>query len=459
MIWIGLSTLGEALDKDQTAQIAREEVMKITRRLMSAGILSLGVLSAVGTGGLVPSAAKAVELPKTYDGQTIRVLIGTSPAWDPIRRISGRFTEATGVKVELTALSYTEAYQKLILDLTSGSASFDAFAFAYQWKHEMAPFMSDLANVEKEVSGAPAMSLDDYPGKILDVYGKVDGKLVGLPLLGDVTLFVWNKDAYTAAGLDPSEGPSTWAEVADRGKKLTSGRQYGFGLPAGKSPQTANIWTLVMHSLGGSYFDEDMKPTFNSKAGREAMHFIVENLQPIAPKGNLTWDFPEMLNSLMTGASSQSMMWPGGFGALLNPKQSQVATKVAWAPTPGVSLLGGWAFGVNDSSSNKEAAKLYAAWLTSPEVSLEYALAGGSPARASVLTHPKYKSIAPQADAVLAGLKGDVVQFPPVKESEQIVIMIYEEINAAAAGVKSPDQAVDDLQARVEAFMTKTATK
>lgn len=433
--------------------------MKITRRLLSAGLLSLAAICSTGAGVLVPTAANAVELPKTYDGQTIRVLIGTSPAWDPIRRISGRFTEATGIKVELTALSYTEAYQKLILDLTSGSASFDAFAFAYQWKHEMAPFMTDLANVEKDVPGAPSLSLDDYPGKILDVYGRVDGKLIGLPLLGDVTLFVWNKDAYAAAGLDPSKGPSTWAEVADRGDKLIGGKQYGFGLPAGKSPQTANIWTLVMHSLGGTYFDKDMKPTFNSKAGREAMHFIVEKLQPIAPKGNLTWDFPEMLNSLMTGASSQSMMWPGGFGALLNPKQSQVATKVSWAPTPGVSLLGGWAFGVNDASTSKQAAELYAAWLTSPEVALEYALAGGSPARASVLTDPKYKAIAPQADAVLDGLKGDVVQFPPVKESEQIVIMIYEEINAAAAGVKSPDQAVDDLQARVEAFMKKATIK
>ena len=74
-----------------------------------------------------------------------------------------------------------------------------------------------------------------------------------------------------------------------------------------------------------------------------------------------------------------------------------------------------------------------------------------------MLTDPDYVALAPQAPAVLAGLQGKTTPFPPVKESEQVVIMIYDEVNAAAAGVKTPDQAADDLQAKVEAFMRTRA--
>lgn len=434
--------------------------MRLTRRQFSA---MLSAASLTSMAGAARSAAARTsdevtsKLPKTFAGKTLRVLIGTGPAWDPVRAMSSKFSAATGVGVEFTALSYNETYQKLILDLTGGSAAFDGYAFAYQWKHEIAPFLADLSKVDGEVAGAPALRLDDYPGKVLETYGKVGDKLIGLPLLGDVTLFVWNKDAYTKAGLDPKVAPASWDEVAARGKSLEGGKQYGFGLPAGKSPQTANIWILLLYAFGGQYFDAANKPVFNSAAGRKAMHFLVEQLQPIAPPGNLTWDFPEMLTGLTTGASAQSMMWPGGFGALLNPNTSQTAKSVAWCPTPGASLLGGWAFGVNAASPSLDAAKLYSAWLTSPEIALDYALNGGSPARASVLTSPDYVAIAPQAAAVLAGLQGNTTQFPPVKESEQVVIMIYDEVNAAAAKVKTPDQAVDDLQAKVEAFMRTRA--
>ena len=92
-----------------------------------------------------------------------------------------------------------------------------------------------------------------------------------------------------------------------------------------------------------------------------------------------------MLDALMTGVSGQGMMWPGGFGAMLDPKQSAEAANLAFQPTPEASLLGGWAVGVNDSSANKEAAALWAAYLASKEVQRD----APAPARISVLGDPE----------------------------------------------------------------------
>jgi multiple sugar transport system substrate-binding protein len=148
-------------------------------------------------------------------------------------------------------------------------------------------------------------------------------------------------------------------------------------------------------------------------------------------------------------------MWPGGFGVLLDPTESAVAGSVAWSPTPEVSLLGGWSVGVNNRSPSQEAAKLFVAWMTSKELWQKGALQGWAPTRISILKDPAVLERNPAAPAVLAGLEGNVAEYPPVKQAEQIHIMIYDEVNAAAAKVKSPEQAAADLQEKVTAFMKK----
>lgn len=398
------------------------------------------------------SISSAVELTRAYEGQTLNILLGAGGPWEGYRTAGEEFTKQTGIKLEYTSLGYTEQYQKLILDLTSGTGAFDAYAFAYQWKHEIASYSADL-NTASAVETAPDLALDDYPNRVIDVYGMVEDKLVGLPILGDVTQLVWNKDQYTEAGLDPNKAPATWEEVFENGVKLNSAEHAGFGLPGGKASQTASVWMILFAANGGEWFDENFMPQLDSGAGLAATKFMVEKLQTIAPAGNLTWDFPEMLNGLTSGQSAQSMMWPGGFGTLLDPEQSSTAKSVAWAPTPGAALLGGWSIGVNESSAEREAALLYAAWLSSPETQKLTATMGTAPARVSVLSDPELVKDNPQYPAVLEGMSGTVAEFPPINESEQINIMIYDELNAALSGDKTAEQAVADLQAKAVEFV------
>jgi multiple sugar transport system substrate-binding protein len=422
---------------------------KVTRRQFAAGLAAMPLLAGSWR------YASAQGLPDTYAGTTLRMLAGAGGVWDSMIASYKEFTDATGIRVETTGLPYSDQYQKMILDMASKSGSFDLYVYAYQWKYELERVLADLGSIPTEIPGAPDLALDDYPPRVLDIYGKIDGKLVGLPVIGDVTLFVWNKDHYAAAGLDPAKPPTTWEEVYTYGQKLQGGDVYGYGMPAGKSIQTAVTWILVFKALGGEYFDAAWNPQFDSPAGVETMKFLVDKLQQVAPPGNLTWDFPEMLNSLITGQSAQSMMWPGGFGVLLDPTESAVAGSVAWSPTPEVSLLGGWSVGVNNRSPSQEAAKLFVAWMTSKELWQKGALQGWAPTRISILKDPAVLERNPAAPAVLAGLEGNVAEYPPVKQAEQIHIMIYDEVNAAAAKVKSPEQAAADLQEKVTAFMKK----
>jgi multiple sugar transport system substrate-binding protein len=343
----------------------------------------------------------------------------------------------------------------MMLDVTSGTNAFDVALVLYQWKHEFAPFFADLATLNTDVPGSPPLALDDYPPKILEIYGKVDGKLMGLPALGDIAFLLWNRDLLAAKGIDPAAAPANWDEVVRRGKLLTGDGRYGYALPAGKTPQCYVIFTLLYHAFGGTWFAADGQPTLNDAAGLKAMRFMAEELQSISPPGNLTWDYAEVLNSFSTGKSAQAVMWAGGLSTLSDPAKAAVAGHFNLAPTPGGALLGGTSIGVNAKAKQPEAARLYVAWLTSQAVMKRNAALGTTSPRISALTDPELVARYPFYPALQAAMVGETFGYIPMKESEQVMVMMADEANAACAKTKTPEQAAGDLQAKAVQFMKR----
>jgi multiple sugar transport system substrate-binding protein len=410
----------------------------------------LSTTSSVTALAMLGAKPARAALPQKYSGTTLKVMLGAGGgSWEAYRQSSEQFAGLTGIEFDYTFLPDTNAYTKTVLDVTTGTNAFDGYVYTYPWKGELAPYFADLEKVVPAIEGAPPLDLEDYPGDVIDAYGRVDGKLIGLPILGDATMVVWNKEQYAKAGLDPAAAPKTWEEIAANGQKLKAAGLHGFGLPGGKGWQVSIMWIILFFKNGGEYFGPNYAPQFNSEPGRKAAKFLVEQLQPLAPPGNLTWDFPEMLDGLMTGTSGQGMMWPGGFGAMLDPKQSAQAANLSFQATPEASLLGGWAVGVNDASKNKEAAALWATYLASREVQRD----APAPARISVLSDTSLVAKRQHFPATLAALGGKLALFPNVPQSAQIVTYLYEQLNAALSGDKTSDEAMDAVQASVEEFI------
>jgi multiple sugar transport system substrate-binding protein len=120
-----------------------------------------------------PRPSRAQELPRRYAGTTVNVLFRSSPAFDATVRLNREFTEATGIELNVTRIAPSDHYAKMMLDVTSGTNAFDVALVLYQWKHEFAPFFAELASLNADVAGAPPLALEDYPPKILEIYGKV----------------------------------------------------------------------------------------------------------------------------------------------------------------------------------------------------------------------------------------------------------------------------------------------
>lgn len=394
-------------------------------------------------------------LPTRYAGTTLTILMDPGSAWTNYIEASKEFEEATGITLAPTELQFGDHQQKSYLDALSKTGSFDLNHIVYMWKRNLAPALADVEELAEQVPDAPPLHLDDYIPEVLEIYGRVDGKLIGLPSLGDVTSFIWNKDHYAEAGLDPEQGPGSWEELYEVGKTLQHAPdRYGHCMPAGRSGQSSNVWILLFHAFGGQYFDADMKPQFDSEAGIKAMQFMANELKEISPPGNTTWDFPEMFTAFSTGQCSTSFMWNGGMGDLSDPAKSQVAGRFGIVPTPSVSLLGGWTLTISEYSQNKEAAYLYLSWFTSPEIVKKMAMTTGAPARPSVINDPEIQERYPYLATTVEALKTSI-EFPPIKEVDQIFAWISIEANAAVSGAKTAEQAAHDLQNQVLDMMTK----
>jgi multiple sugar transport system substrate-binding protein len=409
--------------------------------------------TAAGLIGLSGRTARAEDLPRKYAGANLNILSRTSPPFDSSVPLGKEFTDATGIQLQFTRAAPSDHYGRMMLDLTSGTNAFDVSLFIYQWKQDIAPFMAELSTLNTDVPGAPPLALEDYPPKLLEIYGKVEAKLMGLPVLGDVAFMLWNQKAYAAKGIDPKAAPASWDEVVERGHRLTGSDQFGYALPAGKTPQCYVAWTLLFHAFGGTYFKPDGQPNLNSEAGVKAMRFMSDQLSSIAPPGNLTWDYAEVLNSFGAEKSTQAVMWPGGFPTLSDPDKSAVAGHYGMAPPPGGALLGGTSIGINAKSKHPEAARLYVAWTTSEAIVRRAALSGTAPARISVLSDPALVARNAHFPAVKEAMLGNTFGYIPMKESEQVLVMISDEANAACAKTKTAQQAADDLQAKTLQFM------
>ena len=416
--------------------------MQIGRRQIALGALAAGI------------TGRARAQTRAYDGATLEILTRASPALDATIVAGPAFTDATGIKLRYTRIAPSDNYAKLMLDLSSGTNAYDVAAFVYQWKQDIAPYMADLSALNSDVPGSADLALDDYAPTLLDIYGKSGGKLIGLPIVGDVSFFVWNKELYRAAGLDPETPPTSWDQVAANGKAAMKDGIYGYALPAGKTPQCYVTWTLLFHAMGGQYM-KDGQPDLGSPAGVRAMQAMAELLQPVAPPGNLTWDYNEVVGSFSGGRAAQAVMWPGGFSTLADPAKSAVAGKFGLAQPPGGALLGGTSIGINAKAKNPEAARLYLAWLTSRDVVARTAMGGTPPARLSVLSNPDVVARYPYMPAVRKAMLGETFGYIPVKEAEQVLLLAADEANAACAGIKPPAQAAADLQTKTVAFLRR----
>ncbi len=197
---------------------------------------------------LVPAAAAAepLELWHAYRG-------GEEAA---LHRAARRFTEATGLEVELLAIPYDAFGAKLTNAIPHGAGP-DVFIFA----HERLRQFARLGIVDS--TDAHLVETDYFPNA-LDAL-KIDGKHYGYPLsLKSLALYV-----NTSAVPEP---PRTTEELLAQLERLSNATENRFGL----AYESGDFYyhAPFLFGFGGSLFDDRGRAQFDTKEMARSLAFV-----------------------------------------------------------------------------------------------------------------------------------------------------------------------------------------
>ena len=288
------------------------------------------------------------------------------------------------------------------------------------------------------------------------------GKLTALPWFIDSGMLYSRKDLLEESG---AKAPQTWDELIDSAKKLTSSGKAKFGFLWQAKQAEVLVCDLVsfVGSNDGSILKPDGKTvTIADEPAIEAvqlMHDFIKKNQ-ISPEDVLSWDEEPSRRPFSSGQAVFLRNWSYVWKVSQNPSESSVVDKVVVTPLPhfpgkkSAACLGGYQYGVNASSKNRDAAIEFVRWMSSPETQLRFATQLGLlPTRPAVLDHPQIAQEEPFMQKLKDVFIGAIPR-PVTPKYPQVTLVLQSEISKAltTGDVKgSLQSAKDKIQAIVKA--------
>ncbi len=206
-------------------------------------------------------------VPLDYRGQIAFWDVGTNQASPQIdQEMEARFWEAwqatyPNIEVDYQNLDYNGMLDKA-RTAAAGTAAPDLAGMSNAWAPEFIA-RGLFAEVTPEEFG---FNRDQFwDGALKSVTWQ--GKLYGIPTNNETMAFIWNKQIFADAGLDPETPPATWAEVAafsNQIKQETGVNGYGLvaRVNAGNTPY--RFMPVLWAHGSGAYDEAEPNPTYQT---------------------------------------------------------------------------------------------------------------------------------------------------------------------------------------------------
>lgn len=387
----------------------------------------------------------------------LKVYVGGQQRPDIMRDLFAQYTAAhPGVTISLEVGGATSELNQKYLNmvLTAKDSTLDIF-------------LIDIIRPAQFAAAGWAEPLDAYLGRdreaflsrYLPAYREattVDNKVIALPALADSLFLYYRKDLLAKYNEAP---PATWPELARVAKKIQQGEGdanlQGLSFQ-GKAVEGAVCTFLLPYwSLGGEII-RDGKTSFErgkAEAGLNMWRQMVSD--GVAKKNSAEVGTDDTRKEFQAGKVVFGVIWGYAWNHFQSGADTRVKDKVGVIKLPAmpggkaVSCMGGWNWSVSAYSKHKAESVALVRWLSSPEVSKQLALKGSF--------HPVFPSVYKDPD-VLAAIPWFADALPVVETARpRPVTPMYRAIsdalrintNTVMAGVKTPKQALDEIEQRV----------
>lgn len=375
------------------------------------------------------------------------------------REMAREFEEDTGIGVEFligpnSATERLAEYQKYF---RARSSEIDVYQIDVIWPGLLAPHLLDLSDVIDGSSHFPAMIENST----------VNGRLVCVPFYADAGLLYYRTDLLEKYGYDGP--PESMDELEEMARTIMDGEvQAGEEVFYGYVFQGAAYEGLTCNALewqagagGGTVLTPDGEVVLNNNATRGVFGQVASWIGDIAPRGAMTYMEEESRQIFQSGRAAFMRNWPYAY-SLGQEEGSPIRGKFDIAALPGserdASALGGWNLGVSKYSEHPDAAKRFAAFLSTREAQRRRAIEGGYFA-----TRPELYDD-PDIDDQIAyyGDMKDVFlnavarpSAPAGQHYNEISATYYNAVHGILAGEAEPAEALSEAEEKIRGILAR----
>ncbi|MCM3270845.1 ABC transporter substrate-binding protein [Paenibacillus elgii] len=374
--------------------------MKVIKSSVSTVLLGsmvfLAACSSTGSDtGTKPAGNNAAESGAEKKSVTITAAVQKHSAIDALQALLPEFEKETGIKVKFEVLPQEEQDAKVELTLASGSDQYDVFLLDHMYtpKYAKANWIEDLSPfIEKNKS---TININDFMQGYVSALS-YEGKVYALPLYGESTMLMYNKELFEKAGI--AKAPTTFDELKEAAAKLTKDGHYGIVM-RGQRGAGMNVYTWAgFYNAFGAKWLVDGKPAVNSDAAVQATQLYADLITKYGPPGGANFSWDQVQLAVQQGTVAMAIDATNFAARLENPENSKVVGKMGYAfvpkgpngSSPSSATRG---FAIPKTSKNKEAAFQFIQWALSEKIQTKTALEGlrADTTRVSVWNNEEYK--------------------------------------------------------------------
>ncbi len=297
------------------------------------------------------------------------------------------------------------------------------------------------------------------------------GKLYGIPKRNETMAFIYNKDIFAKAGLDPSKGPETWEDVKNYSQQIKEKTgKPGFGLVAKlNNGNTPYRYMPLAWAYGGGALDETddapkyEKSNFDSAGNIAALQWVQDvYTNGWAPQSSLTNSQTEIYDLFISGEVAMMIDKPSAYPIIKN-KAPDVAEKMVYSlypkgPVRRAVVFNGWNCVIFKSAKDVDAAKAVVREMTSPLWSLRLSYESSNPGNRDAFTLPEQQQRIKEIKFldVATEMMQYGISFPAIPEAGDIMnLYVPQMMQDVMTKAKTPEQSAKDTAKKVNDLLAK----
>jgi multiple sugar transport system substrate-binding protein len=282
-----------------------------------------------------------------------------------------------------------------------------------------------------------------------------DGEVMGLPINGNINIFIYRQDLYDELGLSV---PTTFEEAYENGR-IAQDRgavRYGYVVRAQGTDSGQSIvydYMPLMRAYGGDWYDENWQPAVNTPEGVAGMEMF-QRLLSLGPPQPQTVGQAEVIAAMQGGQALQVHVVAAAAPQFEDETASQVAgqlgyTKMLAAETTGQSAptSGVWSLALPRELPEDRArgAFDFINWLLSEEGQQAFTAAGGIPTRTELYDSTDVSEAAQKYLPAIRDSLDDVRSSVRYPFSAEMLPVAERSLASIAAGETPVQEGLDEL--------------